>query len=157
MKNTIILSIATLLLFGCSKTDSSNNTNTEGTLIFGRYYGFCAGEKCIETFKLSPTALFEDTLDIYPTTQNYNTNFVPLSSDQFAQTKDLVNFFPMGLFNESNTYIGSPDASDGGGLYIVYTKNGVQKKWYIDLMKQNVPTNYHAFIDKVNEKINALQ
>jgi hypothetical protein len=33
----------------------------------------------------------------------------------------------------------------------------VQKKWYINLMKQNVPVNYHNFIDKVNEKIDLLQ
>jgi hypothetical protein len=157
MKKTFIFFSFIMLLFGCSESDSSNNSNPEGTLVFGRFYGFCGGEECIEIFKLSPVALFEDTLDNYPTAENHNTNFVPLNANKFAQTKDLVNFFPMALFNESNTFIGSPDVADGGGLYIVYTKNGIQKKWYIDLVKENVPVNYHNFIDKVNEKIDLLQ
>jgi hypothetical protein len=71
--------------------------------------------------------------------------------------EDLMDFFPQDLLNESDTVIGMPDAGDWGGFYIEYNFNGTRRFWILDKMKTNVPGKYHAFIDKLNEKIDLLQ
>jgi hypothetical protein len=127
-------------------------------IIFGHFYGECGGEACIEKFKITATKIFEDTNDVYPGTNVLTPpNYVQLSNEKFLATQDLMSFFPNGLLAETNTTIGMPDASDGGGLYIEYHFTGVHKIFLIDQFKQNVPSNYHAFMDKVNEKIALLQ
>jgi hypothetical protein len=126
--------------------------------IFGRFYGMCAGEECIEIFKLEDGKLFEDTKDEYPNYQTfYNGNFVQLSDVQYQQTKDIFNFFPSDLLNETEIIIGSPDAGDWGGHYIEYNHNGTKRFWLLDKMKMNVNPKYHLFIDKLNEKIDSLK
>ncbi len=127
-------------------------------IIFGHFYGECGGEACIEKFKLTATIIYEDTNDIYPGTNLVSPpNYVQLSNDKFLAAQDLMSFFPNSLLSETNTTIGMPDASDGGGLYIKYHFNGIHKTFLIDQFKQNVPSNYHTFMDKVNEKIALLQ
>lgn len=127
-------------------------------IIFGHFYGECVGEACIEKFKLTATNIYEDTNDVYPGTNVLTPpNYVLLTNEKFLETQDLMSFFPNSLLAENNTTIGMPDASDGGGLYIEYHFNGIHKTFLIDQFKINVPTNYHAFMDKVNEKIALLQ
>ncbi len=127
-------------------------------LVFGHFYGFCGGETCIEKFKLTSTQIFEDTNDVYPgTNSGIQPNYLLLPIEKFQAAQDLMTFFPNSLLAETSTTIGIPDASDGGGLYIRYHFNGVDKVWLIDQFKTNVPSNYHAFMDKVNEKIALMQ
>lgn len=134
---------------------------TSDYLVFGRYYGECLGENCVETFKLQSDKLLEDTLDIYPmavSTLYYNGKYVTeLSRQKFDSVKDIVSYFPAELLNVTDRVIGQPDAGDWGGLYIEYNFNGVHKCWFLDQMKSNVPAEYHDFIDKVNEKIDIIQ
>lgn len=40
-------------------------------IIFGWYYGFCAGEQCIEIFKLTGDGLYEDRNDNYPDSRKF--------------------------------------------------------------------------------------
>lgn len=127
-------------------------------LVFGHFYGFCAGETCIEKFKLTSDKIFENTNDVYPgTNTSAQPNYVQLSNEKFLATQDLMSFFPNSLLSETNTTIGMPDASDGGGLYIEYHFNSVHKTFLIDQFKINVPSTYHVFMDKVNEKIALMQ
>jgi hypothetical protein len=127
-------------------------------LVFGHFYGECGGEQCVEKFKLTSDKIYEDTNDVYPgVTPLTPPNYVQLTNEKFLAAQDLMSFFPNSLLAETNTTIGMPDASDGGGLYIRYHFNGVDKVWLIDQFKQNVPSNYHAFMDKVNEKIALIQ
>jgi hypothetical protein len=136
-----------------NECDTSSNY-----IVFGHFYGFCGGETCIEKFKLTSDKIYEDTNDVYPGTIGAtNPNYVQLSNEKFLAAQDLMNFFPNSLLAETNTTIGMPDASDGGGLYIRYHFNGVDKVWLIDQFKINVPSDYHAFMDKVNEKIALMQ
>jgi hypothetical protein len=116
------------------------------------------GEQCVEIFRLEKEKLCEDTKDQYPNSNDfYSGNYVQLSQQKFDATKDLTNCFPTDLLNETDIVIGQPDAGDWGGLYIEYNFNGVRKFWLLDQNKSNVPTKYHDFIDKVNEKIELLQ
>lgn len=103
----------------------------------------------METFKLTDKKLFEDTIDDY---SGHNLEFMELENDKFEQVKNLVNFFPNQLLNESATVFRCPDCADGGGLFIQYSDNGNPKSWRIDQDKDNVPSFLHSFIDKVNEK-----
>jgi hypothetical protein len=127
-------------------------------LVFGHFYGYCGGETCIEKFKLTSDKIYENTNDVYPgVTPLTPPNYVQLSNEKFLAAQDLMNFFPNSLLAEINTTIGMPDASDGGGLYIEYHFNGIHKTFLIDQFKINVPSDYHVFMDKVNEKIALMQ
>lgn len=138
------------ILSACSSDDSGININEENYLIFGHFYGECGGEGCVETFKLTNDSLFEDTVDDY---SGQNTDFVALDNDLFEQVKNLTDFFPNRLLNQSETVFGCPDCADGGGLFILYSENGKEKSWRIDQVKDNVPEFLHGFMDMVNEKI----
>lgn len=153
MKKLFLILLSPILIFSCSSDDSPISLDEIDYLIFGHFYGECFGEGCIETFKLTSEKLFEDTLD------NYNgepLNFEELDNDKFEQVKDLANSFPKSLLSESENFIGCPDCSDGGGIFIVYSKNGIKKSWRIDQFKTNIPDYLHDFIDNVNEKISLI-
>ncbi len=134
------------------------NDNNCNYVVFGHYFGFCGGETCIEKFKLTSNKIYEDVNDVYPGVNSGTLPiYVQLPNNKFLAAQDLMTFFPNDLLTETNTTIGMPDASDGGGLYIKYHVNGVDKLWLIDQFKQNVPAQYHNFMDKVNEKIALMQ
>lgn len=152
MKKLFLLFAFTCVLFiSCKKN--------KGTyLVFGHFYGMCAGEKCVEIFKLTDSKLYEDTQDKYPSrTDFYSASYKQLAQQQFEDTKDLIGFFPSDLLNETQTVFGQPDAADQGGLYIEYYKDGIHKFWMLDNNKNNVPSKYHSFMDKMREKIDKLQ
>ena len=137
----------------CDRNDDDNQSNQSDYLIFGQFYGFCIGETCIETFKLTDQNLYEDTLDDYFAE---NQMFVRISDDKFEQVKDLMDDFPNELLNDNESVFGCPDCADGGGLYIEYSKNGVVKSWRIYKRKADVPEYLHDFIDEVNNKISLI-
>lgn len=152
--NKIFLGFITIgILLSCNKNDDEININENNFLIFGHFYGECFGEECVETFKLTDKKLFEDTIDDY---SGQNLEFKELESDKFEQVKNLIDFFPNQLLNQSETVFGCPDCADGGGLFIQYSENGTIKSWRIDQNKSNVPDYLHNFLDKVNEKIGLL-
>lgn len=157
MKNIIgsILCLAVLSLSSCKKEKIT--LYDADYLVFGHFYGECMGERCVEIYRLEKDHLFEDTKDQYPSFNEFYTGiYVPLSQQNFNDTKDLMNDFPMSLIDDTAQVIGYPDAGDWGGLYIEYNFNEVSRYWILDQMKDNVPAQYHAFIDRVNEKIDRL-
>ena len=155
-KQFFILCFLTITLCSCKK--DAVIPSTSDYLVFGHFYGECAGEQCVEIFRLEQNRLLEDTRDSYPnSTGFYNANYKLLTNQKFNDAKDLLNFFSNDLLTETNLVIGQPDAGDWGGLYIEYNFNGTRKFWLLDQMKSNVPTKYHNFIDKVNEKIKLIQ
>ena len=156
-RNILIATFLTVILFTSFKKEGVVLSKSD-YIIFGHFYGECSGEECIEIFRLEKEKLFEDNKDKYPNGKDfYDGNYVQLSQQKFNEVKDLINYFPADLLNEPNTVIGQPDGGDWGGLYIEYNFNGVRKFWLLDTMKSNVPTKYHNFIDKVNEKIGKLE
>ncbi len=143
------------MLSSCKSDELTLSGSNE--LIFGHFYGECMGENCKVFYKLTENGLLSDTKHNYPSSNSFYTgDFTLLSTAKYNATKDLINYFPMELLNESSNVIGQPDVADGGGLYIEYNFNGVHKFWLIDQMKNNVPEKYHVFMDKVNEKIQYL-
>lgn len=153
MRPFLITILTTLMLFGCSSSDDISLIDDD-YLIFGHFYGECIGEGCIETFKLTSNALYEDTVDSYAGSAPFN--FEQLENDRFEAVKDLIDFFPSQLISENNDVLGCPDCADGGGIFIEYSKNEIIKSWRIDQSKSNIPTYLHQFVDKVNEKISLI-
>ncbi len=148
----ITLLITAVTFGGCKKK------NQENYVLFGHFYGFCQGEKCIEIFKLTDEKLYEDRADKYPSrTEFYVGTYDELDAQKFNDTKDLMGSFPTDLLNEKEIVLGQPDAGDQGGLYIEYYKNGVHKFWLLDNNKNAVSSKYHSFMDKVKEKVDKLQ
>ena len=156
-RNILITVCVTIIMLISCKKDNVKLSNYD-YIIFGHFYGECGGEGCVEIFRLEEGKLFEDDKDKYPNSNDfYVGNYVQLSDQKFINAKDLINSFPPDLLNETSTVIGQPDGGDWGGLYVEYNFNGIRKFWLLDQMKSNVPTKYHDFIDKVNEKIKKLQ
>lgn len=154
-----ILFLSVLLSVSCSKKEVQSPADTSTDyVIFGRFYGFCGGENCIEIFKIQNGQLFEDVNDFYPKQNEfYTANFLPLSAEKYNAVANLSDNFPNELLTDSNTVFGMPDASDGGGLYLEYHASGVHKFWIFDQFQSNVPTQYHAFMNLINQKIDFLQ
>ncbi|MEX0289283.1 MAG: hypothetical protein AB3N14_09220 [Flavobacteriaceae bacterium] len=150
MKKALLLLLSFGILISCNNDDEGSVLDELNFLIFGHYYGLCGGEGCIETYKLTGSKLFEDTIDDY---SGQEMNFVELDKALFEAVKDLPDFLPQELLNSDETFIGCPDCADGGGLFILYSQNGKGKSWRIDQNKSQVPESLHNFIDKVNEKI----
>ena len=148
MNKTITLLIAIAMTTSCNK--DCITLNEQNYLVFGHFYGMCAGEGCVETYKLTDMKLYEDLIDDY---SGQNFEFVELENETFEQVSDLVDFFQNQLLSEEETVFGCPDCSDGGGLFIQYSDNGNLKSWRIDQFQNNVPSYLHAFIDQVNEAI----
>lgn len=152
MKLLIYAIIFTSIITSC-KSDDDVTLADEDYLIFGHFYGFCFGEGCVETFKLTGTALFEDTKDDYA---GIEFDFIKLPDAKFEQVNDITSYFPDKLLEETEAILGCPDCADGGGLFIQLSDKGQIKSWRIDQMKQGVPEYLHDFMDKVNEKIGML-
>ncbi|MGY8885139.1 MAG: hypothetical protein ACKVKI_06440, partial [Flavobacteriales bacterium] len=138
MNKVLTLLIAIVMTTSCNK--DCITLNEQNYLVFGHFYGMCAGEGCVETYKLTDMKLYEDLIDDY---SGQNLEFVELENETFEQVSDLVDFFPNQLLSEEETVFGCPDCSDGGGLFIQYSDNGNLKSWRIDQFQNNVPSYLH--------------
>ncbi|KXX71129.1 hypothetical protein [Flammeovirga sp. SJP92] len=156
MKNLLLILTFGFLLFSCDKSDDIIEINEQDYLVFGHFYGMCAGDGagCVQTYMLTDQKLYEDVKNDYT---GQDLQFIEMSNDSFAQVKNLGDYFPTELLNESDGAFGCPDCADGGGLYIKLSQNGNVRSWRIDQMKDNVPEYLHTFMDKVNEKIALIE
>ena len=149
---TSILFIPLFLFLGLSSCKKEAQTNCETDyLIFGHFYGFCIGETCVETYKLTDTKLYEDSNDVYFGEGPFT--FLELSQSKFTLVEDLESFIPQGLIALPDSTFGCPDCADQGGVFIQYAHDGVVQSWRID---QSAPFFLEDFVDKVNEKITLI-
>ncbi len=151
--SVILIAIVVMLHFGCYKHEVNPDNETK-YLIFGHYYGECGGERCVETYKLTKTRLFEDELDTYMSIGPFR--FFELSNQKFELVKDLFDFVPAKLLASEEQTFGCPDCGDWGGLMIRSAENNQMKTWFIDQQKSDVPEYLHPLIDKINEKIKLI-
>ena len=153
MNKSLLILLLGIILIACDKDDMGINLSEQNFLVFGHFYGECAGEWCVETFKLTDAKLFEDTIDDY---SGQSFDFVELDNALYEEVKDLEDFFPSELLDSNESVFGCPDCADGGGLFIQYSENGNVKSWRIDQAKNNVPDYLHSFMDEVNAKIELI-
>ena len=148
-----------MLLTGSACKKEVNGTTGQPSLIFGMYYGYCAGETCVEIFQLDEQNLREDILDHYPNSQDGSiTNFSTLmSAAQRTECASLLSSIPDTLFQIEQTIIGQPDAGDWGGFYIECQHENRRRFWLIDTQLQSVPSSLHAFLQEVKAKVILLR
>ncbi len=108
-------------------------------IVFGHFYGECFGEQCVELYKLTDTALYEDTADRFSNCTDYKGNFKLLDDALFQKVKALAQKIPQDLIVTNQQTIGQPDAGDWGGLYFEIRNEGMCQFWLIDKMKTNLP------------------
>jgi len=149
-----IITLFALLLLGCEEKECCFAPPAD-YMVFGHFYGYCAGEGCIEIYRIDDQSLLEDTLDLYPeNTGFYSGDFnVQLPGEKYVLVNDLESFIPEELLNETSIVLGQPDAGDWGGIYFEINKGSTHQFWLLDQMDNNMPESYNAFVDKINEKI----
>lgn len=144
-----------IILFSCEYADAPNIDSNY--LVFGHFYGFCLGEKCVEIFKLTGTGLYEDRLDKYPLQNKpYEGEFEMLSNTLFEKVKSFPSQIPQELLNTPSGVIGQPDAGDWGGLYFEVVKSSSRQFWLIDKMKTNLPEYLRPFATEIEQKIELI-
>jgi len=75
------------------------------TLTFGRYYGKCLGNSCIEIFKLNDDKLWEDVIDGYPSSDSfYEGRFTEFNGSEKIKTELLFNELPLELFKYKSNF-----------------------------------------------------
>ena len=152
IKQALIL-IVLLISISCSTQNEGPKVSTE-YILFGHFYGECLGEQCIEIFKLTDEALFEDNTDTYPnSTLPFKGNFRKLDDEKYQQVKSLDESIPNKLLNEQDTIIGMPDYADGGGVYFAINNGGTTRFWLIDQTDQNIPEYLRPFKKSINDAI----
>lgn len=145
---------ALFLLVAC---DQTNEFNYE-YVTFGHFHGFCAGESCIEMYRLTNESVSEDTNDTYPRSDApYEGNFQKLDDSLFDAAQENLVEIPSELLSTPSGVIGMPDAADGGGIYFEVIVKGERKFWLIDKNRQYLPEYLHAFVDRVEAAIDVLR
>ncbi|MFB9863886.1 hypothetical protein [Rufibacter immobilis] len=160
MKRFLFLSLLFLSLSACKNQDKDQDPGPLGAddIVFGHFYGYCLGERCVEIFKIQDGKLYEDTKDEYPGSREpYSGAFVPRSEADYQKVKEIAVNFPRKLLEESSTVIGSPDVTDGGGIYLEVLAEGKSRFFLIDKFRHNVPEYLHAYLDEVEAGIAQLQ
>lgn len=158
LRNLIFYFLAALLAITFSSCQDDSDKNTEPYyIIFGHFYGMCQGEQCVEIFKVTDKAIFEDSKDNYPNSDDFvKTDFSKLCEEQFQKAQSIISSFPIGILNEPDTVMGCPDCHDQGGLYIEYRKENIRDFWIIDNDKSAVDENFHDFIDEAHRVITEI-
>lgn len=152
-----ILIVGIGLLASCQKSEDQIVKNPEDFLVFGRFYGECRGEQCIEIYRLQDGRLYEDRKDQYVSNESfYPGDFQALDEDAFLQAKDLWDAIPQSIYDEDQIRFGCPDCADQGGIYLEIKTGTFHEFWILDQNKNEVPTYLHEFMDKVNSKIDIL-
>ena len=146
-----------LILTSCEHNELVESGSTSDYILFGHFYGFCQGEKCIEIFKLTTTALYEDTNDKYPNqSKPYEGAFQQLDQSLFEKVKDLASKVPQELLATDSGVIGQPDAGDWGGLYFEISVHGKKQYWLMDKMKTNLPDYLRPFAADIESSITLI-
>ena len=148
-----LFSVCIILTFLSCNQDDDIKVNDIDYLIFGHFYGQCFGDDCVQTFKLTQTKLFEDSVDDY---SGSTFSFSELPNGKFEEVKGLIDAIPSQLLNAKEYSFGCPDCADQGGIFIQYSQNGKVKGWRIDQSKESIPSYLHEFVDKVNESISLI-
>jgi len=139
----------------------SNNANESAnrgpTITFGRYFGKCQGNACVEVFKLLDVVLLEDTLDRYPVSGTfYEGKFTSFKRSDKINTSDILPNFPLELLDSKLITYGTPDAGDWGGIYLEYQDGINHKYWFLDLKNTNNPKHLREYVNLIDKKITEI-
>lgn len=134
------LLIVALLITGCKKDPFNDRQWTSNYVIFGQFFRFCIGEKCIEVYKLTDNGLYEDIQDQYLNKPGLDyKGFAKLNDSLRQKVNGFPSSIPIELYSFPDSTFGMPDAGDWGGYYLEVSRSGKKSVWYIDKMQSNLP------------------
>jgi len=153
----LALLIATSALFTSCKKDTVSSNLGSDFIAFGHFHGFCAGEQCIEIFKITNLEISEDQKDEYPPRDDfYKGNYQPVKDASWNTISDLVKNIPDSLWTISDPVIGCPDCADQGGFYIEVKRGGDHRFWLIDKSKSAQPEFLKTYTESVAQAVAIL-
>ena len=150
---------------------ANESANRGPTITFGRYFGKCQGNSCVEIFRLIEFTLLEDVLDNYPSSQNsliknlntgelegkaYVGDFRPFKGSDKIKTSDILPNFPLELLDSKIITYGTPDAGDWGGIYLEYQDGLHHRYWFLDLKNTNNPKHLREYVNLIDKKITEI-
>lgn len=154
----MLAGLACIMLSACHDNDTSPDEQMPDSMVFGDYYGECAGNGCIDLYKIEGGAVYEDTKDAYPSQTVYSGQFARRADVSAEQVKSLLENFPEQLYDESEITLGMPDAGDWGGYYIEVIRNNTRRFWLIDKQVFEGDRAYlNTFTAQVQAKLNLLE
>ncbi len=158
MKLLSFLLFSSLLLLGSCDNKPPQPAKAE-TLVFGTYYGMCAGN-CVNIYQLTNNSLAKDDSAKYPSiAMNYS--FIVksvLPQSKYDVAKKLLNEIPAELYKAGNKTYGCPDCHDQGGLYIQIKSGTANLQYMIDCDNtSDQSAEVLAFKNKVADVIQQLR
>lgn len=146
--------IVLITAFFACKEDKSSEPEID-YLIFGHFYGYCMGEHCVETYKLTSEKLYEDTLDRY---FHDEFSFQELTDREYnvALGLGLPSDIPEEIRELEEGIIGCPDCADQGGIFIRISRNGTVRSWRFDNDLTNVPEFMVEYLERIKIAIDQI-
>ncbi len=152
MKNVMLFLLLIGGILACKTTDDvitaddeTNDAKVE-ELVFGIYYGRCAGD-CTHFFKLKDDQLFRDAIEGRYDGRDWDV-FQETAAERtaFERAESLLDMVPDALLGSTEEKFGSPNVVDQGTLLVVATKDGTQLgPWQIDPITDNLDDNLKDF------------
>lgn len=163
VKIMILVMMSTFIANSCSDDDDavtrSDSDSRIETLIFGRYFGECEGNACVEIFRLQDGVLQEDMSDEIPFRGYFFIgDFTDFKGATKIKSDELLSEFPLELLREKSDFhtIGQPNSGDWGNVYLEYKKNDIHKQFVIDNNTNNLPSYLVKYVKKIEETINEV-
>lgn len=111
MKPVLLVLMLGMMMFGsCNKSNDLFDPSSVEHFSFGTSYGMCIGD-CAKLFAIANGQLFPDTLSTHYTgTVGFSSK--PLADAKYQLAKELLDNFPVYLYNYADTTFGCPDCAD---------------------------------------------
>ena len=130
MKNLLVILCLCLPFTACKDNEEFCQFEDGDYLIFGTFYGECAGN-CTVLYNIQNDFLYEDDVEIgIPDEIPFMST--PLSEEKYLIGVELSTTFPSDLIDSQKDVYGCPDCADQGGVYLELGKGGLFRKWRID-------------------------
>lgn len=128
---------------------------TADFLVFG-YFNFAWGANC-ESYKLTPTAIFEQSSDC-KTGELADIQFdsIPMSDAAFLAAKELLHEVPESLFSGSQTSFEGSHCDDCGGYGLLISRDGVIKSYSFGQISENWPEEVDDFYEAFSKVLDEL-
>ncbi|MCB9252813.1 MAG: hypothetical protein H6605_10125 [Flavobacteriales bacterium] len=114
---------------------------TEDHFIFGRYFGFCAGD-CAHFYKLEKDGLYSDDMTRMDA---FRFKTEKINEGAKSDAESLRSGFPSLLNKYPDSTFGCPDCADQGGIAIEVISNGHKKSWRLDTHTDALPDELKPF------------
>lgn len=143
MQKLIIAICLCLSLAACMDDELAFQFGEGDHLVFGTFYGECAGN-CTVLYRIQSGLLFEDDVEIgIPDVILFNDQ--PLSEAKYLIAEELVTTFPSDLTGSDKEVYGCPDCADQGGVYLELKQGDNTRKWRIDTRDEEQSTQIIAY------------